>query len=227
VRHLIFDFFGTLVNYEEIVGAHRIERARRELASIGVDLDAGALAAQFTDSTATLERLAQTTLEEFSMAEAVRAFFAELGITATDDGVARFVDAFLADWIGGVAPLPRLREWLGAMPWPKSVLSNTHHEPMVLGLLDRFDLRTAFSHVTTSIGHGLRKPHPSVYRAHLDAIGVAARDALFVGDNPQCDYFGPREVGIEAYLIAPRPVSGVPERHRLAHLYQLIERLEG
>ena len=51
------------------------------------------------------------------------------------------------------------------------------------------------------------------------------RDVVFVGDNPECDYFGPRAVGIEAFLIAARPVSGVAERHRLAHLYQLSERL--
>jgi putative hydrolase of the HAD superfamily len=227
VRHLIFDFFGTLVNYEEIVGAHRIELARTELSNYGVDLDADAIAARFSDSTAALERLAQATLEEFSMADAARAFFADLGVGATDVLVERFVDAFLADWTGAVVPLPRLREWLAALPLPKSVLSNTHHEPMVLGLLDRFDLRHAFGRITTSIGHGYRKPHASVYRAHLDAVGVAARDAVFVGDNPQCDYFGPRAVGIEAYLIAPRPVAGVPERFRLGHLYQLMERLGG
>jgi putative hydrolase of the HAD superfamily len=226
VRHLIFDFFGTLVSYDERVG-HRVERAQRELARRGVDVGADALAAQLADCVATLDGAAQTTLVEFSMAEAVRSLYGELGLAPTDATVSDFVDAFLSDWTGGVAPLPRLHEWLAALPMPKSVLSNTHHEPMVLGLIERFGLRDAFRHVTTSIGHGMRKPHASVYRAHLEAIGVAAQDAVFVGDNPQCDYFGPRAVGIEAYLIAPRPVPGVPERRRLAHLYQLTERLDG
>jgi FMN phosphatase YigB (HAD superfamily) len=63
------------------------------------------------------------------------------------------------------------------------------------------------------------------YHAHLDAIGRNAGDVVFIGDNAECDYFGPREAGIESYLIAARPVSGVSELHRLTHLYQLIERL--
>lgn len=227
MRHLIFDFFGTLATYDDGIAEHRVERARAELASHGVVLDPDAFVARWLDCFAPLDDLAQKTLEEFSMADAARALFADLGIAATDARVARYVDAFLSDWTSGVAPLPRLREWLATLPMPKSVLSNTHHDVMVRDLLERFGVRDAFSHVTTSIGHGYRKPHPSVYRAHLDALGIAAADAVFVGDNPQCDYFGPRAVGIEAYLIAQRPVSGVPERHRLAHLYQLIERLDG
>jgi FMN phosphatase YigB (HAD superfamily) len=105
------------------------------------------------------------------------------------------------------------------------LLSNTHHEPLVIGLLERLQIDGCFEHVTTSIGHGFRKPHASIYEAHLDAIGVDARDASFVGDNVECDYLGPRSVGIEAFLISARPVTGVAERHRLAHLYQLAERL--
>jgi FMN phosphatase YigB (HAD superfamily) len=96
---------------------------------------------------------------------------------------------------------------------------------MVVGLMERLRIRGSFERVTTSISHGFRKPHPSIYVAHLDAIGARSRDAVFVGDNAACDYFGPRAIGIEAYLIAVRPISGVDERHRLAHLYQLSERL--
>src|SRR5262249_44578257 len=154
VRHLIFDFFGTLVSYDEGIGT-RVERARRELVRYGVDLDGQTLAAQFADCVATLDGAAQTTLVEFSMAEAARALFAELEIAATDARVAAFVDAFLADWTAAVAPLPRVHEWLAALPMPKSVLSNPHHEPMVLGLIERFGLRSAFGCVTTSIGHGM------------------------------------------------------------------------
>jgi len=60
VRHVIFDFFGTLVTYEEVVGGHRVERARSELARCGVDLEADAIAARFADASAALEQLAGT-----------------------------------------------------------------------------------------------------------------------------------------------------------------------
>jgi putative hydrolase of the HAD superfamily len=225
VRHLIFDFFGTLVTYREGIDGNPVERARAELVAYGVEVSAQQLTNRLRECFSILERGANETLREYSMSEAVRALFVELGATPSDDRVSRFVEAYLRDWSDSVRALPRLDSWLDALPMPKSVLSNTHHEPLVLGLIDRLGVGASFDRVTTSIGHGYRKPHPSIYRAHLDALGVAPQDAIFVGDNPQCDYFGPRAVGIEAYLIAPRPVSGIPERHRLAHLYQLGERL--
>jgi putative hydrolase of the HAD superfamily len=225
VRHLIFDFFGTLVTYREGIDGNPVERARAELVSHGVQVSAPQLTAQLSECFSILERGASETLREYSMAEAVRGLFVEFGVTPSADRVCRFVDAYLHDWSDSVRALPLLGNWLDALPMPKSVLSNTHHEPLVLGLIDRLGVGASFDRVTTSIGHGYRKPHPSIYRAHLDALGIETRDAMFIGDNPQCDYFGPRAVGIEAYLVAPRPVSGIPEKHRLAHLYQLTERL--
>ena len=225
MRHLIFDFFGTLVTYREGIDGNPVERARAELVAHGVEISSEQLTNQLAECFSALERDANQTLREYSMTEAVGALFVELGIAASADRVSRFVDAYLHDWSDSVRALPRLVSWLDALRLPKSVLSNTHHEPLVLGLIDRLGVGAAFDRVTTSIGHGYRKPHPSIYRAHLDSLGIATHDAIFVGDNPQCDYFGPRAVGIEAYLIAPRPVSGIPEKHRLAHLYQLSERL--
>jgi putative hydrolase of the HAD superfamily len=225
VRHLIFDFFGTLVTYRDGIDGNPVECARAELVAHDVEVPAERLTNQLAGCFSILERFANESLREYSMTDAVRALFVELGVAASADRVSRFVDAYLHDWSAGVRALPRLGSWLDALPMPKSVLSNTHHEPLVLGLIDRLGVGGSFDRVTTSIGHGYRKPHPSIYRAHLDSLGVATRDAIFVGDNPQCDYFGPRAVGIEAYLIAPRPVSGIPEKHRLAHLYQLSERL--
>jgi putative hydrolase of the HAD superfamily len=225
VRHLIFDFFGTLVTYRDGVRGNPIERARSELATYGVGPSADALADQFGECFSRLELAANETLREYSMAEAVQMLFEELGTPATQEGVARFIEAYLHDWTAGVHGLPRLADWLDALPAPKSVVSNTHHEAMVLGLLDRLGISASFARLTTSVGHGYRKPHPSIYQAHLDSLGIAARDAIFVGDNVECDYFGPRAAGIESYLISSRPVTGIPERYRLAHLFQLSERL--
>ena len=172
-----------------------------------------------------MEKAASETLREYSMDDAARMLFEELGVAVSSARVAQFVESYLDDWTEAVEGLPNLSNWLKTVSASKSVLSNTHHEPMVEGLLDRLGIRASFDHVTTSIGHGFRKPHPSIYLAHLECIGIHASDAIFVGDNVECDYFGPRAVGIEAYLIAPRPVGGIPERHRLTDLYQLHDRL--
>lgn len=225
MRHVIFDFFGTLVTYRDGVHGNPAERARRTLSTWGVHLTSDVLSQLFARSFARLEEAAIETLREYSMDDAARMLFEDLGVAVSKTRVAQFVESYLDDWTEAVEGLPNLSNWLDTVPASKSVLSNTHHQPMVEELLDRLGIRASFDHVTTSIGHGFRKPHPSIYFAHLECIGVDASDAIFVGDNVECDYFGPRAVGIEAYLIAPRPVDGIAERHRLTDLYQLNGRL--
>jgi FMN phosphatase YigB (HAD superfamily) len=50
---------------------------------------------------------------------------------------------------------------------------------------------------------------------------VEPRDALFVGDHPECDYFGPSAAGMRAVLVSARPVEGVPEHLRVPSILQL------
>ena len=43
---------------------------------------------------------------------------------------------------------------------------------------------------------GVRKPHPAIFERALDAVGVEAKDALFVGDRLWEDIRGASEVGM-------------------------------
>ena len=59
---------------------------------------------------------------------------------------------------------------------------------------------------TSEIPHG--KPHPSAFRAALDAVGVEdPRHAVFVGDRPWDDIHGAQQAGIRAILV---PHSTIP-----------------
>ncbi|WP_445400847.1 HAD family hydrolase [Streptomyces sp. LE64] len=80
----------------------------------------------------------------------------------------------------------------------------------------------------TSARVGVRKPHPRIYRAALDACRVAPERALFVGDMWEADVEGPLAQGIRAvHLRRPdRVVDGIapplPDRaHRIASLDEL------
>ena len=223
-RHVVFDFFGTLVSYRDGVRDNPVGRARAVLAGLGDELSEAQLTDALERCFEDLEAWSSATLREYSMLDAARLLFERRSIAAVAQAET-FVEAYLEDWVEGVAGVPGLAEWLGAFDVAKSVLSNTHHEPMLRRQLSRLGIDGNFCRVTTSIGHGLRKPHASIYRAHLAALGVAPADAVFVGDNPACDYFAPRSVGMAAYLIAERPVPGVPEAHRLRHLFELEARL--
>ena len=49
--------------------------------------------------------------------------------------------------------------------------------------------------------HGKVKPHPTIFQAVLDRLGVPADSAAMVGDSPEDDLEGARALGMRAFLI--------------------------
>jgi HAD superfamily hydrolase (TIGR01549 family) len=52
-----------------------------------------------------------------------------------------------------------------------------------------------------SRGHGWVKPHPSIFRAVLDRLGVVPAEAAMVGDSLEDDIEGARALGMRAFLL--------------------------
>jgi HAD superfamily hydrolase (TIGR01549 family) len=74
--------------------------------------------------------------------------------------------------------------------------------------------------VVGSRAHGRVKPHPTIFQAALELLGVEAPDAVMVGDSLEEDVEGARALGMRAILIDRE------ERHpdieeRLTDLYGL------
>ena len=87
------------------------------------------------------------------------------------------------------------------------LLSNTHwpralHERWLAdaGLLELLDVRL----YTSDLAH--LKPHPEAFGALLREVGVAAQEAVFVGDRPRDDVWGASRVGMRTVLMTGRPV---------------------
>jgi HAD superfamily hydrolase (TIGR01549 family) len=55
--------------------------------------------------------------------------------------------------------------------------------------------------IVGSSTHGKTKPHPTIFQAALDALGVAASEAAMVGDSPEDDVEGARALGMRAFLV--------------------------
>ncbi|WP_273733148.1 HAD family hydrolase [Mycolicibacterium septicum] len=82
-----------------------------------------------------------------------------------------------------------------------------------------FDVRPAFTaigaaeHVdefVLSFEVGAIKPDPAIFTAALDRLGVAAQDALMVGDSEEADG-GARTVGCQFALVDPLPTAERPD----------------
>ena len=55
--------------------------------------------------------------------------------------------------------------------------------------------------VVGSRSHGRVKPHPTIFHAALELLGVEAPDAVMVGDSLEEDVEGARALGMRAILI--------------------------
>ena len=55
--------------------------------------------------------------------------------------------------------------------------------------------------IVDSRSHGRVKPHPTIFQAALVKLGVAAEDAVMVGDSLEEDIEGARALGMRAILI--------------------------
>lgn len=68
--------------------------------------------------------------------------------------------------------------------------------------LDRLGLAGAFDAVVVAPDHGLAKSEdPEAFERALDALGVAPRDAVYVGDHPLADVSAPARLGMRTVRL--------------------------
>lgn len=78
-------------------------------------------------------------------------------------------------------------------------------------MLRRHGFDAIMRSVVVSSEEGWRKPHPSLFEKALRELGVAAGEALFVGDSPWHDIEGAQNAGMRAVLTrqyVARPTDG-------------------
>jgi putative hydrolase of the HAD superfamily len=146
--------------------------------------------------------------------------------TRTD--VEAVVAEYVSEWNKGVrypaetvATVPEL-----ARRYRLAVVTNTHDAALVPGHLAEMGLLGSIDAVITSVEVGWRKPHPRIFAAALDVLGVPACSAVFVGDTYEPDFLGPQRAGIPAFLIDPHRRAPVPDSRRLSSIAELPARLD-
>ncbi len=77
-----------------------------------------------------------------------------------------------------------------------SLAENTNTDLERTGLANSFDLVLVSSEVRR------RKPHPLVFQAALERLGISPEEGVFVGDDPWEDIYGAKRIGLKTILIA-------------------------
>lgn len=120
------------------------------------------------------------------------------------------------------------------------LVSNFAYPPGLWRILQRFNLAKFFDVVIVSGELGLRKPHPKIFEAALEALGVKAAEAVFIGDSLKADVFGAKKAGLKTVYVDnvgirknPYAIPGelnpfpVTPEVRLTNLKELAKTLDG
>ena len=208
VDAVVFDWGGTLSVYADIDMMDMWRMAARHLAP---DREEEVCARLVAVEEASWARIAvdqcSTTLSSLLTLAS-----AELGLDVAEAVLEEAATHHLDSWTPLVRHDPDARPTLAALRdqgLAVGLLSNTHwprafHEHFLKrdGLADLISVRCYTSELDRT------KPHPGVFTTVLDALGVNAARAVFVGDRPYDDVYGAKGVGMRAVL---RPNPLVPD----------------
>src|SRR6266487_2240989 len=160
------------------------------------------------------------TVEELEYPGLVRQLLGDFGVEVEDEELTRFLEAEHAAWDPArqiAADTPALLESLRERGLKLGLVSNAfdpgwllHRDLEQMGLANRLDFAVFSSEV------GKRKPHPALFERALDALEVAAGDAVFVGDRLLEDVRGAGELGMTTvqalwFRADEHPEGGEPD----------------
>ena len=228
LQAVLFDWGGTLTTFHSIDMIDGWRVAAQVLAPDRVDEVAAALLAAEDDVWARTT----STLRSATTAEVLRNASRVTGLPVDEVLHDKAILSYLEHW----APTTRARE--DAQPVLEALrlrglrtglLSNTHwpqqvHEEWLQrdGLLDLLDARV----YTSDLEHV--KPHPEAFRALLAAVGVAAAEAVFVGDRQHDDISGAAALGMRTVWVRNDavPMADVEPDAVIDELKELLDVVE-
>jgi len=208
VKGVFFDLYGTLLIYGDMVRAwddwlsafydsvrgFGLSMSRETFASRCRDFFTRAEPPAGDDGLTVLGRRVQTFCSELGL---------DLGPTAVETTVARFVDA----WQQHVSLDPDARPVLEVLKESKTLalVSNFDDPPHVRSLLAELGLTPFFDAVVISGDVGVKKPNGEIFSYALRRTGLRAEDVVHVGDTDD-DVQGAHSAGLRPILIwRPRP----------------------
>jgi len=114
------------------------------------------------------------------------------------------VDALFRGYLSDVRAKPLVPETLEALRgqgFRMGIVSNAAYPPFLDWALRDLGLRHYFQQIIVSANLGIRKPRREIFTAALDAMGLAAGEAVYVGNDYLKDVMGAQLAGLRAVWV--------------------------
>lgn len=206
IKAVIFDFIGTLVN----VKGYNLEVSKIRLHK--AILDAGFKVSQkdfldaYTQAHEKYRIMRYQRLVEVTNAVWISEALNSLGfkVSPVDERIKTAVNIFFEDYVSSFR-LRRcakqvLRMFSGS--YKLGLISNFTYAPVIYAGLRKVGINKFFNAVLVSDAVGWRKPHAKIFEEALKKLGIGAEETLFVGDSPDEDIKGAKQLGMKTIFVA-------------------------
>ena len=223
---LIFDLFGTLVEYQAGRSPLDFSRSFKKATELGCTTDYVGYIQVWDSAFLKMEQATAPDSSEFHLREVCDLVVDELRLNTSRKEKEQLARQYMADWSVLVSPVPGASGLLKRLSkhYRLALISNTHYPPMVHALLDAMALTGLFELVTLSVEVGWAKPHPLIFQLTLEKLGLTVEQAIYIGDSYECDYKGARNVGMDCLIIGRH--ARVPRNNQLLNILDLAINFE-
>jgi putative hydrolase of the HAD superfamily len=171
-------------------------------------------------------------LREYDMKERLARVLESLdfNISASSEIIRQALDAYFEDYVRKVDIEKRVILTLRSLV-PKyrlGVVTNFAYPSAIHAILGKFGLEKIFDPIIISGDVGWIKPSPIIFQVALSKLGLSSDQVVFVGDDPEADIRGAKNVGMKTVFLArgsTRCDADITISH-LSGLANAIERLE-
>jgi putative hydrolase of the HAD superfamily len=222
IRGVLFDFFGTLVEYSPSRREQGYEQTYALLKDRQIAMSYTSFLDHWGAAAEELDRWSATQQREYSMRDVAQRFLMRMHCDPADEAFTHALwHSYLQAWNTGVRYIPNMAAFIARLgaSYQLGIVTNTHHAPLIWQHLQAMGIAQAFRTVVTSVEHGRPKPHRAIFAAALCALQTSPAETLYIGDSYVADYLGAKGAGMPALLIDPRQESLVPSHERLSHVF--------
>jgi putative hydrolase of the HAD superfamily len=207
VKAILFDLFDTLLLLEDetIYYPQVLIKLYDSLVNNGIDVPFDDFQKVYFQVRERIYNEAFKTLKEHYFSYRIFLTLKELGLSfkEKDEVITSATMAFADELKRYVKPDSNVNEVIKKLntKYKLGIITNFGIPKMVWDLLKRYQLRNFFNPVLISAEAKIRKPSPDLFRRALNILKAEPSHSVFIGDNPEMDIKGAKNVGMKTILI--------------------------